>query len=146
MPTAARLLAALGMATVAFFAAEIYKPGLPPETIWGRFTTFCVIFGLLIGWFDLGRIVGRGYNAAITSGIRASAVLVFWCLIIFSIFVMIQKSLQKRYRDVSEALEGVFVLMADFGAALLRVEPMVVLVVGGILVAMLAEWGHKRWP
>jgi hypothetical protein len=134
------------MAAVAFFAAELYKPGLPPETIWGSFTTVCVVFGILVGWFDLGRIVGKGYNAAITYGVRASAVLVFWCLIIFSIYEMILRALKKRYKDVSEALEGVFVLMADFGAALFRVEPMVVLVVGGILVAFLAEWGRKRWP
>lgn len=146
MPTAARLLAALGMAAVAFFTAEIYKPGLPPETVWGSFTTYCVVFGVLVGWFDLGRIVGKGYNAAITSGIRSAAVLAFWCLVFFSIYEMIQKSLQKRYRDVSEALEGVFVLIAEFGTALLRPEPMVVLVVGSILVAFMAEWGHKRWP
>lgn len=146
MPTAARLFAAIAMALVAFFAAEVIKPLRPDQTQWGHFTSVCIGFGVLVGWFDLGRLAGKGYGAAITNGVRSSAVLVFWCMLVFSIREMLLRSTSNRYKGVSEALEGTFVIVADFGASVLRFEPLVVLIVGGILAALMSEWASKRWP
>jgi hypothetical protein len=146
MPTAARLFAAIGLALVAFFAAELYKPGLSGETRWGNFTWYCVAFGAVVGWIDLGRLSGKGYGPAITTGIRSAAVLTFWCLLVFSAHAMWAQALKGRYKGIGEAIVKVFDFAVEFGTALLRPEPVIVLVVGGVLAAFLAEWASKRWP
>lgn len=146
MPTAAKLFAAVAMAVVAFFAAEMIKPGRPEQTVWGNFTAICALFGVLVGWLDLGRLVGKGYGPAITTGIRSAAVLVFWCMTVFSIREMLIRSTSNRYKGVAEALEGTFIIVSEYAQALLRFEPLVVLGVGGILAAFFAEWASKRWP
>ncbi len=145
MPTAARLAAALAFAVVGFVAAELYQPGLPPETQWGRFTLLCTLIGLLCGWIVMGARAGRGTRAALGFGLRTSATMVFYAMLLFSIYEMILRATRKRYGDVYEAIQGVFDLVLVYGAALLRPEPLVVLVVGGLLAGLFAEWTARQW-
>lgn len=145
MPTAARLAAALAFAAVAFFAAELYKPGLPPETQWGRFTILCTLIGILCGWGVMGRLAGKGMRAAMGSGLRTSANIVFYAMLVFSVYEMILRSLRKRYDGVFEAIEGTFGIMLDYGTALMRPEPLVVLVLGGMAAGAVAEWASRQW-
>jgi len=145
MPTAARLFAAIAFAAIGFMAAEIYKPGLPPETQWGRFTILSALIGLLCGWFVMGRLAGRGMRAAFGSGLRTSANMVFYAMLLFSVYEMVLRSLRKRYDGVFEAVMGTFDIMLAYGAALVRPEPLVVLVLGGMLGGAFAEWAARRW-
>ena len=145
MPTAARLAAALAFALVGFMAAETYKPGLPPETQWGMFSVLCTLIGILCGWLVMGRLAGRGMRAALGSGLRTSANMVFYAMLLFSIYEMVLRSLRKRYDGVFEAIEGTFDIALGYGLALLRPEPMIVLVVGGMLAGLFAEWTSRRW-
>ena len=144
MPTAARLAAAFAFAAVGFFAAELYKPGLPPETQWGRFTLICALIGLLAGWVIMGRLAGRGTRAALGNGLRTAAVMVFYAMVIFAVYEMILRSLRKRYGGVFEAVEGTFDIILIYGTGLLRPEPLIVLVVGGMLAGLLTEWVARR--
>ena len=145
MPTAAKLFATVAFLAVAFFAAEVFKPGLPPETQFGKFTWVCTGIGALCGWFVMGGLVGRGYYAAALSGLRTSATIVFWAMLFFSVREMVFRSMRKQYDGVFSAIEGTFDIVLDYGAGFLRPEPVIVLVVGGILGGMLAEWGGRRW-
>lgn len=145
MPTAARLAAALAFAAVGFFTAELYKPGLPPETQWGRFTAICALIGLLCGWFTMGRLAGRGTRASLGAGLRTAAVMLFYAMLLFSVYEMILRALRKRYGGVFEAIEGMFDLVLVYGAALLRPEPLAVLVGGGLLAGLFVEWVSRQW-
>lgn len=145
MPTAARLFAAAAFAAIGFFAAEVYKPGLPPETQFGRFTLICTLIGILCGWLVMGRLAGRGMRAAFGSGLRTSANMVFYAMLVFSVYEMVQRSLRKRYDGVFEAVIGTFDIALAYGAALLRPEPLIILVLGGIAGGALSEWSSRRW-
>lgn len=145
MPTAARLFAAAAFAAIGFLAAEIYKPGLPPETQFGRFSLLCTLIGLLCGWFVMGRFAGRGNRAALGSGLRTSANMVFYAMLLFSIHEMVLRSLRKRYGGVFEAIEGMFDIALVYGSALLRPEPLIVLIGGGLLGGLLVEWASRNW-
>lgn len=144
MPTAARLITALAFAVVGFFTAELYKPGLPPETQWGRFTLICTVIGLLCGWIVMGRLAGRGTRTALGAGLRTSATMLFHAMILFSVYEMILRALRKRYPGVFEAIEGTFDIILIYGAALLRPEPLIALVAGGLLAGLLTEWVARR--
>lgn len=145
MPTAARLAAAAVFGLVAFFAAEIYKTGLPPETQWGRFSPLAAVIGLLCGWRVMGRLAGRGNLAAMGYGLRTSVTIVFYTLLLFSIYEMMLQALRNRYDGVVNALMGILELMIQYGTALLRPEPLIVLVVGGIAGGLLTEWAARNW-
>ncbi|MFN3938352.1 MAG: TrgA family protein [Gemmobacter sp.] len=145
MPTAAKLVAALCFAAVAFFAAEMYKNAAPPETQWGRFTIIATAVGALIGWSVMGGLVGRGYYRAAGYGIRTSATIVFWLILGFSIYEMVLRSARRQYDGVFNAIEGTFDIILVNGATLLRPEPLIVLVIGGILGGMCAEWANRQW-
>lgn len=145
MPTAARLVAALAFMAVAFFAAETFKPGMPPETQWGVFSYVCAGIGLLCGWFVMGRLAGRKLPGAMSAGLRTSATIVFFAMILFSVYEMLLRALRKRYDGVMAAIEGIFDLMLIYGNALLAPEPLIVLVAGGALAGLLSEWSSRQW-
>lgn len=145
MPTAARLVAAFAFAAVAFFAAELYKPGLPPETQWGQFILLSTLIGLLTGWFVMGARVGRGNRAAMGYGLRTAATIVFFVALLFSIHAMVGQALRRRYDGVFDAVIGIIDFMLFYGQALLRPEPLITLIVGGMVAGLLAEWAGRQW-
>lgn len=145
MPTAARLTAALVFAALAFFAAEVYKPGLPPETQWGRFTLFSAVIGLFCGWRTMGPLAGRGYGAALSSGLRTSATIVFYAILLFSIYEMVLQALRNLYDGVFSAIVGTIDIILVHGAALLRPEPLIVLILGGMAGGLVVEWAGRQW-
>jgi hypothetical protein len=145
MPTAAKLTAAVAFLAVAYLAAELYKPGLPPETQWGMFSILCAALGALCGWLIAGPRAGRGWRAAAGIGVRTSATIAFWALVGFSVYEMILRSMRMRYQGVFDAIEGTFDIMLMYGTALMRPEPVAALLLGGILAAWLAEWAGRRW-
>ncbi len=78
MPTAAKLVAAILFAALAFTAAEVYKIALPDRTVWGVFSPVCAVIGAFCGWFVMGRLVGHGYLSAMGYGLRTTVTFVFW--------------------------------------------------------------------
>lgn len=145
MPTAARLVAAILFAIVALFAAEAYKPELPEGMAVGALTPVAVLVGLGCGWMVMGRLVGHGMVTSAGQGLRTSLTIVLWVLGIFCIREMLIKSTRLQYDGPLEAIVGIFQLMMEYAGTALTVPVVGVLVVGGMLAGMVAEFAHSRW-
>ena len=145
MPTAAKLFGAAGFAAVGFVAAEAFKPLMPPDTQWGWFSVVCAVFGAFWGWRIAGRRAGRGYGAAMSSGLTTAAVLTVTALFAFSVREMLLRSLNRRYSGPMEATVGTFDIMLEYGRLLGDLRVLGVLVVGGLLAGLAAEVAGRNW-
>lgn len=146
MPTAARLFAAIGFALMAFFASESFIFELPEGTNAGWFSPLNAGLGAICGWLVMGRLAGRGYNAAMTSGFRTTATFVFYALLLHSLYEMIRDAMKLRYNGPGDAIIGLFEKIIDYGHLMITSPPvMAILLVGGVLAAWLTEWADARW-
>ena len=160
MPTAARLVAALAIAAVAFFASEVFKPLMPEGTQLGLLSLINAGWGLVCGWLVLGSRVGQGYSSASGVGIGTSLVLFFGALIGWPVWEMLVKSTRPgAYAGAADAINGAFAVLWDYlvlvgtdnrfsfdvsGIPLFLPQVFVVLVIGGILAGWFAEWAQER--
>ncbi|NCM97472.1 MAG: TrgA family protein [Rhodobacterales bacterium] len=146
MPTAAKLVAALLFAAMGYLAAEAFKPTMPEGTRFGYFSLICAALGLACGWQVMGKLAGRGYGAAITSGIQTAATFAAFALLGFCIYLMITRALDHRYgHDVVKALLAVFALMLENGARMLAPPVLGTLLAGAVVGGVATEWVAKRW-
>ena len=145
MPTASKLAAAVAFALVAFFTLQTLVPHLPEGTQLGYAREISAAIGFLVGWLILGRATGRGYKDAVNSGLVTAVAVVFWALLSFSIYLMIRKSMRMMYDGPMEAVLGVFELMLEYGRTMLVPDVLGVLLVGGVLGGIFAEWASKQW-
>jgi hypothetical protein len=145
MPTAAKLVAALAFAGIAFLAALVYVFGVPERTVWGQFVPVSAAIGGLCGWMIMGRLAGQGYRAAMGYGLRTVATFVFWVLVAFATWEMLMRSIKMRYSGPMEAILGIFDFMLEFAQPLLNVPMGTVLIAGGIIGGCLTEWASRRW-
>jgi hypothetical protein len=145
LPTAAKLVAAVAFAALAWVAAEIYKTTQADRTVWGQFSLIAAAVGGLCGWLVMGPLTGRGYMAAMSSGVRTSVTVLFWLLVGFAIYDMIVASTNLRYGGPMEALLGGFDLLLRHGRTVLTVEVLGTWLFGGILCGALAEWAGRQW-
>lgn len=146
MPTAAKLVAALLFAAVAWFASNALVPSFPEGTDLGAFAYVNAGIGLLVGWLVMGRLAGRGYAAAPTGGVRTTAVLVFYALLFHAIYEMLRQATRMRYDDTMDALLGAIELMGKYGLMVVT-SPVVmgILLVGGVMAALVVELVSHRW-
>lgn len=145
MPTAARLFAALAFMAVGFFAAETYRLGLPQGQAWGHSSLVAALLGLILGWSVMGRLTGQGMPHAMAGGLRTSFLLAVSALGLFSVIEMGKRSLMKRYDGVFDALLGIVDLFFRYAAGIFQPQPILVLILGGMLGGALAEWSGRRW-
>ncbi len=145
MPTISKLVAALWFAAVAFLAAEAFKLGMPEGTQYGQFTLICAVIGLACGWIVMGNMAGLGYRRAAGTGVRTVATFTVWAVLICSIILMVRKAYKMRYNSPMEAIVDIFALALENGQMLLTVEVIGVLLIGGVLGGLGAEWAKKRW-
>ena len=145
MPTAAKLFAAVAFTLVAFFAAEVFKPHMEEGTQFGVFSQISALIGLVAGWRVLGREAGHGWLESANSGLKTSVVMVGLALIIFSIEEMLVLAFRRSYDSPMEAVVGTISIGVDFVQKLVVPDVMVILLGGGILAGLLAEWAARRW-
>ena len=145
MPTAAKAASGVWFALVGFFAAEAYKPLMPPETQFGFFSVVCAGFGFIIGWWVLGPLAGRGVRAALGTGLRTAFTLLFWAVTVFSLREMILRSIDKRYSGPTQAVVSTFDIILDFVRLMGDGVFLGVLVAGGLLGGLVVEWVARRW-
>lgn len=145
MPTAAKLVAALLLAGLAWIGSEMYRPLMPPDTNFGWFNEVNLVLGLLCGWFVLGSRAGHGYPESIGAGLTGLGALLFWALFVQSFNEMLKRALEKRYDGPVEGLVSIFEIGIDFGQYLLDGPLIGVLVGGSIVIGLIAEWASRRW-
>ena len=145
MPTAAKLAASVAFALIALLIAQLYIPQLPKGTQLGYFRPITAAIGAAVGWFVMGPLAGRGYRAAAESGIRTSVTVVFWALLGFSIYIMVDRSMKMMYDGPMEAVLGVFQLMFEYGKKMLVPSVIGAVIIGGMLGGQFTEWTGRRW-
>ena len=146
MPTAARLVAAVLFAALAFAASEAYKPLLPEGTPTPWLSQVNALIGALSGWFVMGRHAGPQQRHVLALGLRTIAVLVFYVLLAHSIWRMVVLSMRLRYGGPMEAVVGIFEEALAYGT-LLVTSPLVmgILLIGGTAAAYLTQFVARRW-
>ncbi|TMV74069.1 TrgA family protein [Thioclava sp. BHET1] len=145
MPTAARLISAIGFAAMGFYLAQVMPSYLPEADGYRYFAAICAAIGLVCGWMVTGTLAGKGYTAAIGSGIRTSVTAAVLAIVIFALYLMVMRALHHNYRGPTEALEGVVKISVDFAGVFHHVEMLEILLGGGVVIAWVTEWVSRRW-
>ena len=145
MPTASKLVAAVVFALLGAVAAQTFIKHLPKGTPLGHFLEITAAIGFIVGWLVMGKLTRKGYREAINSGMVTALILVFWALLVFSLYFMLKKSTRMMYDGPMEAVLGVFQLMFDYGKMLLVPDMLGVIIVGGMVAGLVTEWAGKRW-
>jgi hypothetical protein len=145
MPTAAKLFAALCFAALGWYASHVYSFGLPEGSRVGYLREATAFIGVLCAWRISGALAGKGYVAAMGTGIRTGITMVFFTLLVFAIYEMVSLSTKMRYDGPMEAVLGVFDLMLEYGALLLKGPLLVILLGGSALAGMVTEAAGRLW-
>ena len=145
MPTASKLVAAVVFALLGAVAAQTFIKHLPKGTPLGHFLEITAAIGFIVGWLVMGKLTRKGYREAINSGMVTALILVFWALLVFSLYFMLKKSTRMMYDGPMEAVLGGLELMLEYGALLKHPTTPAVLIGGGILGGMLTEAVSRRW-
>jgi hypothetical protein len=144
LPTAARLIAALMFAALAWWGADLIRATLP-ESLPGRYLApVSAALGLLFGWRMLGARAGDGYIASTGYGLTTLGLVVFWALLIFSASEMVHRSLRKFYDGPMEGLEDMIALFLEYGRLLIRPESVLPILVGALFCAAVVEFVAQR--
>ena len=146
MPTAAKLVAGIMWALLAWFASNLIKPYFPEGMDLGFFAEVNAALGFLLGWVMAGpRANLGGWSAAISYGFTTTVALVVLGVFLHSLVEMVRLSLSRRYEGPVEGLVAVFAMMVDYFALMAKRDVMVTLVAGGIVAGLVTEWAGRRW-
>ncbi|MCL3882486.1 TrgA family protein [Marivita sp. GX14005] len=145
MPTAAKTIAALCMAALAFLASELVKTLLPEIQNFGNFSLFNAAVGAVVGWFVVGHRAGRGTKDAIGNGLTGVAALIFWALFLHAAYEMIQLSLKRRFDGPVEAFAAIFEIGIEYGQILMNPMMIAVLLFGALVTGYLSEYAARHW-
>ncbi len=148
MPDAARLVAAICLAAVAFFLSglvqEVYV-GERGETNFGWFVPVNVGIGLLVGWISMGPRAGRGVSSAITNGATGVFLLVLWTLFVQACNEMTRLAMKNRYDNAFEAVAAIFQIAAEWGLLLLTAPILGTMAIGAVVSGLLTEFAWRTW-
>lgn len=145
MPTGAKLVAALCLATLAYVLSENIKPLFPEGTNFGIFSWVNVAIGIACGWRIIGGGAGRGMAIALSNGMTGAVALVFWGLFVQAVNEMTGRAMANRYGGPLEALTDIFAIGAEFGGMLLVPSVLGTMAAGGLLAGGLAELASRIW-
>lgn len=145
MPSAARLVAALSLALLAFIVSGQVKDMMPEGTYFGRFTQVNMLLGVLVGWLVMGKRAGRGLTPAINNGITGVVVLLFWCLFVQGLKEMVDLAMRNRYGGPFEAFSDTFRISAEYGLTIFVPIIIVTCIIGAILAGLATEYAAKHW-
>jgi len=145
MPTAARLMAAICLAVVAYVISEMVKPLMPESTDFGYFVPLNIVLGILVGWIVMGRRAGRGTTSAINNGLTGVFVLMLWGVGIQAANEMVRLAMRNRYDGPFEAIIDTFQIGAEFAMIIATVPIGVTLVIAAVLSGLVTEFAGNRW-
>jgi len=145
MPTFGRLVGAVLYGALAWYVTLLIVPLFPEGTSLGWFQEINTFLGAFAGWKIAGSRAGTGYVASFSYGLTATVAMVVLALFFNSFFVMIEKSLDKRYKGAGEAVGDIFAMFAEHGALMSTSEIIVTLLVGGIGAGYVVEFFGRRF-
>ena len=145
MPTAARLVAAICLAIVAFVVSRMVMPLMPESTDFGYFIPVNIVLGMLVGWFAMGKRAGRGTTAAINNGLTGVFLLMLWGIGVQATNEMVRLAMRNRYDGPLEALTAIFEIGAEYALIIATVPIGVVLLIGAVVSGLLTEFAGNRW-
>lgn len=145
MPTGAKAIGAVSFAIVGFITALAYIPYMPEAGNVSSLPLGVAALGVIIGWRVMGNSVGKGYLRAIGAGWKTMIVLIFFALLLFGIYEMLQQSVRMYYDGPLEAILDVFQRMLDRAPPLLTVPVLSTIFIGGGIAGMATENASRRW-
>jgi hypothetical protein len=145
MPDAAKLVAALGLAILAFIVSGMIKPLFEQDMNFGWFTEVNVLVGIATGWIVIGQRAGRGLVSAINVGLTGPVVMVFWALFIQSCNEMVRVAMKNRYSDAFDALTSIFKIGAEWALLMSTVPIWATLLIGGVITGLATEFAWRTW-
>jgi len=145
MPDAAKLVAALSLALVAFIVSGLIMPLMPEGLDFGYFIYVNMGLGVLCGWIVMGKRAGKGITPAINNGITGVVALLFWGLFVQGVNDMVRQAMRNHYRGPVEALADIFKIGLDYGTTIFVPQVMITLLVGGILAGLATEYAWRTW-
>ena len=146
MPTIPKAIAALFFAALAYFVGDLIKPLLPEGTRTGLLNETLAVIGGLSGWRISGGRAGLGLRAGLGYGLTSVGVTVFWGLLSFSGYKMLQYSLDRRFSGPIEALQEMVSFAMEYMVLISVPTVLGAMIVGGLFGGWLTEWAAKRWP
>lgn len=145
MPDAARLVAALSLAVIAFVVSGQIMPLMPEGTDFGYFTWVNIGLGLIVGWVVMGKRAGRGITPAINNGITGGVALVFWGLFVQGCNEMVRNAMRNRYDGPFEAIMAVFEIGYGYALTIATGTIILTLLVGSVLAGLATEYAWRSW-
>ena len=145
MPTAPKLVAALLFAVLGWAAGRALVPALPEGMSAGNLPIAAIPLGFFAGWFVVGPGAGRGWQFGAAAGLRGSAAIFLWALILVSILKMLERSMRRMYDDPMQAILGVFALIVEYGAIAMTWPVIIILVLGGVCAGLVVETAGRHW-
>lgn len=145
MPTFARLVGAVLLAGLGVYAAMLAKPHLPDGEPGGMLIPMGAVMGGLIGWIFTGKHLERGQGQSIAIGIGSAVLLVFWSAFLFALEEMVDRSMRNSYGgSPTAAVQDIFNIMMDY-AEVLKLDVILALLIGGVLVGLITGFVGKRF-
>ena len=147
MPTAGKLIGAIAFAALAYFISDLIKPLLVDSegSRVGWFSPVNALVGLAMGWTIMGRGAGKTYRQAFGFGLTTLAATVFWCLVVWSGYKMILRSIAQRYDGPTHALQAMAELFLEYAKLAAVDEVIIPAIVGALFMAWLTEFFARRW-
>lgn len=145
MPTAAKLVAALSFAFLAWVVCITVEGVMPEDQRIGYLYPVSIAAGALAGWFVSGAAKRAKYHEAAATGIRTAFTATFISLLTLSVATMLTIAMRGRYRGPMDALLDIVNQFIDFGMILVAAPVIVAIFVGGAIAGMVTESAGRRW-
>lgn len=148
MPTGPKLVGAICLAMLAAIVAELSKDAvLADRTMdFGYLTVTCGFVGFFVGWRFLGGTRPEpGLVAEISHGFSGVIIMLLLGFFTLGCYVMLMHALDRRYRDVMEALRGIIDFAIEFAPFLLRYDTMAALFIGAVVSGLLTGLARRHW-
>lgn len=146
MPTAAKMVAALAFAALAWIVSDMVVPLLSEGTPVGRLHIVNAALGGLMGWRVMGPRVGEGLVRAFGVGVSTVAATLFWCLLAWGGHAMVKNSTRMLYDGPVEALLDMSGLMIEYLLLIATVPIIATMLLGALIGSSLSELASRRWP
>ncbi|KEJ87999.1 TrgA family protein [Sulfitobacter donghicola] len=145
MPTAARLVAGVLLAILAWILSDLVRPLMPEGTAFGWFNYVNAFIGLWVGWVVMGRRAGRGFVQGINNGLTGVVMLFLWCLAAHSCWEMFRLAMRNRYDGPMEAITAIFLIGSEFGVMIATAPVLGTALVGALIIGPAADFAAKHW-